>query len=390
MSLRIPQSAIILALTVALSFAVIRYFTYAPTPTVRLHTVGGGTVEARVANTRVGTVKACRRSLLAPAIGGEVASLNVREGDSVEQGQILLEIWNEDNKARLELARVQLEAAEARVREACSMAKGAQRESTRLEKLLEDRLVSEEIADQSRTEAEARQASCEAARSNARVSQAQIAVEQSNLERTIVRAPYDGVIAEVNAELGGYVTPSPPGIPTLPAIDLLDMSCMYITAPIDEVDAPPIRLDMPACVSLDAFPEKRCNAYVRRVSSYVLDTEKQARTVEVEIALDDPADLRGLLPGYSADIEILLESREAKVRIPATAIREGNQVLVFDEITGQLSPREITTGISNWEYIEVLNGLQPGERILASAGESGIEPGQRVLPAADSDHSDGE
>ena len=390
MSLRIPRSAVIIALALALSFAVYRYLTYTPTPEVRLHTVGGGLVENRVANTRVGTVKACRRSLLAPAIGGEVASLNVREGDYVEQGQILLEIWNEDNKARLELARVQLEAAEARVREACSMAKGAQRESTRLEKLLEDRLVSEEIADQSRTAAEARQASCEAARSNARVSQAQIAVEQSNLERTIVRAPYDGVIAEVNAELGGYVTPSPPGIPTLPAIDLLDMSCMYITAPIDEVDAPPIRLAMPACVSLDAFPEKRCKAYVRRVSPYVLDTEKQARTVEVEIALDDPADLRGLLPGYSADIEILLESREAKVRIPATAIREGNQVLVFDEITSQLSPREITTGISNWEYIEVLNGLQPGERILASAGESGIEPGQRVLPAADSDHSDGE
>lgn len=389
MPLRIPGKILIIALVLLLGLALYAYLTFTPIPEVKLYTVSGGLVENRVANTRVGTVKACRRSLLAPAIGGEVARLNIREGDAVKAGQVLMEIWNEDSKARLDLARIQLEAAEARVREACSMAKGALRESRRLEKLLGEHLVSEEVVDRAGTEAETYQASCEAARSTARVSAAQIAVEESNLERTIVKAPYDGVIAEINAELGGYVTPSPPGIPTLPAIDLLDLSCLYVTAPIDEVDAPPVRLGMPVCVSLDAFAEKRCNATVRRISPYILDTEKQARTVEVEVALDAPEDLHGLLPGYSADIEILLESREARVRIPATALSEGKYVLVYEEVASRLIQREITTGIANWEFVEVLSGLQPGERILAAAGDAEIGANQRVRPTIEGAAAEG-
>lgn len=389
MPLRIPGKILIIALVLLLGLALYAYLTFTPIPEVRLHTVSSGLVENRVANTRVGTVKACRRSLLAPAIGGEVARLNIREGDAVKAGQVLLEVWNEDSKARLDLARIQLDAAEARVREACSVAKGALREATRLEKLLSEHLVSEEVVDRAGTEAETYQASCEAARSTARVSVAQIAVEESNLERTIVKAPYDGVIAEINAELGGYVTPSPPGIPTLPAIDLLDLSCLYVTAPIDEVDAPPVRLGMPVCVSLDAFAEKNCNATVRRISPYILDTEKQARTVEVEVALADPEDHRGLLPGYSADIEILLESREARTRIPATALNEGKYVLVYDEAAGRLVQREIMTGIANWEYVEVLSGLQPGERILAAVGEAEIEADQRVRPTIEGAAAEG-
>ena len=62
----------------------------------------------------------------------------------------------------------------------------------------------------------------------------------------MLTAPFDGVVAEVNAELGEYVTPSPPGIPTPPAVDLIDDRCLYVTAPIDEVDAPEIRTGMPA------------------------------------------------------------------------------------------------------------------------------------------------
>lgn len=87
-----------------------------------------------------------------------------------------------------------------------------------------------------------------------------------------------------------------------------------MSAPIDEVDAPQVKVGMSACVSLDAFAEKRCSGTVSRIAPYVLEKEKQARTVEVK--LSDIKDLQELLPGYSADIEVLLASKERALRVP--------------------------------------------------------------------------
>jgi HlyD family secretion protein len=116
---------------------------------------------------------------------------------------------------------------------------------------------------------------------------------------------------------------------------------------------------------------------VRRVAPYVLDLEKQARTVEIEAEIDDP-DKRGLLPGYSADVEVVLESREAALRIPTAVIRDGRFVYVFDAGTGTVEERAIEIGISNWEFSEIVNGLREGEQIITSIDRAGVEPGARV------------
>lgn len=362
-------------IVIAALIALVWYLTRPEPVTVTLHTVERGRVEKTVANTRVGTVKACRRSMVAPAIGGEVSRLPVKEGDSVESGDVLLELWNEDIRAKLKLARAEKVAADARIREACSLAAGAERDVNRLRRLSKDKLVSEDEVDKAQTDYEAKNAACIGARAQSRVKEAQIAVTQSALDHTIIKSPFSGTIAEVNAELGEYVTPSPPGIPTLPALDLIDTSCLYVSAPIDEVDAPPIERGMSACVRLDAFPERRCNGTVRRIAPYVLDVEKQARTVEVEVELTKPEDLDGLLPGYSADIEIYLDVREDVVRIPTEAVLEGYRVYVFDEETGYLSEREFEPGIANWNYTEVLSGLQVGDRVVLSVGREGVKAG---------------
>jgi HlyD family secretion protein len=86
---------------------------------------------------------------------------------------------------------------------------------------------------------------------------AKLDVIRANLEKTRLIAPFDGVIAQINGELNEYLTPSPPGIATLPAVDLIDNSCFYVEAPIDEVDAPSIRLGMSARVSLDSYGKRR-------------------------------------------------------------------------------------------------------------------------------------
>ena len=365
---------------VALGVTAARQFMKKEPIAVILAPVERGEVQATISNTRAGTVKACRRARLAPATGGQVARLSVREGDKVDQGQILMIIWNEDLEARVQLAASEELAAGARVQEACLNAEVAQREAERQQRLASKRLVSEEIVDRATTEAKAREAGCQAARAAREVSRASTAASRADLARTVLRAPFDGIVAEVNAELGEFVTPSPPGIPTPPAVDLIDYPCLYVTAPIDEVDAPAIRTGMPACVSLDAFPERRCQARVRRIAPYVLDVEKQARTVEVEVEFASEKDSDGLLPGYTADVEVVLERRDNVLRVPTETVLEESRVLVYREVDGILESRQFEAGISNWRYTEVLSGLDEGERVVVSVDREGVEAGIEVTP----------
>lgn len=342
---------------------------------VKIHRLVEGEVKSTVANTRVGTIKACRRSYLAPATGGQVAKLHVREGDKIKQDQLLLEVWNQDLKAQVELQRAQIRVDKAEAEQACLLAAGAKREAVRLAKLRRsNQLVSEEQVDIAATDAAAKQAFCQASKQRIAVSQARLHIAQAAVERTLVVAPFNGVVAEINAELGEFVTPSPPGIPTLPPIDLLDVSCLYVSAPIDEVDAPKIETGMRACVSLDAFEEKRCSGSVTRIAPYVLEKEKQARTVEVEVKLTAAEDLAALLPGYSADIEVLIAFKEKALRVPTEAVLEHNRVwLLTDE--GVLEERSFQPGLSNWSYTEVLSGLQVGDKIVLSIGQEGVAAG---------------
>jgi HlyD family secretion protein len=313
-------------------------------------------------------------------VGGKVARLPVREGDRVEAGQVLLEIWNDDLEAQVQLASSEAASAQARADEACLMAAVAEREAQRQLGLRKKALTSEEATDRSVTDAKARAAACRAARAGTEVSQARLAVAQADVARTILTAPFAGVVAKLNAELGEFITPSPPGIPTPPAVDLIDDRCLYVSAPIDEVDAPSIRVNMEACVSLDAFPARRCHARVRRVAPYVLEQEKQARTVEVEVELTDPKDLEGLLVGYSADIEVTLAAHDNVLRLPTEAVLEGYRVLVYREQDGRLEERTFVPGLSNWRFTEVTSGLEAGERVVLSVGREGIQAGAYVVP----------
>ena len=377
--LRITLRLLVVLAVVAGVVLAVRHFTRPPPVAVVVAPVERGEVQATVSNTRAGTVRACRRAHLAPATGGQVARLSVREGDEVDAGQILMVIWNEDLEARVQLAASEELAASARVQEACLNADVAKREADRQQRLASRKLVSEEVVDRATTEAKAREAACQAARAAREVARASTSAARADLARTVLTAPFAGVVAEVNAELGEYVTPSPPGIPTPPAVDLIDSRCLYVTAPIDEVDAPEIRTGMPACVSLDAFPDRRCRARVRRIAPYVLDVEKQARTVEVEVEFEAEAEGTGLLPGYTADVEVIIESRDNVLRVPTETVLEDSQVLVYRESDGTLELRKFESGVSNWRYTEVRSGLEEGERVVVSVDREGVEAGAQVV-----------
>ncbi len=372
---RIAIIAVVILVVAAAAWALTR-----PKPVkVTLLTVDRGAVAATVANTRAGTVDACRRAGLSPALGGKIALLPVKNGDVVEEGELLLELWNDDIKAELELSRRDAHASRSRAREVCVTADVAKRDAERLMKLHDQRLTSEEAADQAQGKAESSAAGCTAAEDATRVADAKVDVTRAQLERSQLRAPFAGVIGEINGELGEFVTPSPVGIPTPPTVDLIDATCLYISAPIDEVDAPRIKAGLPARISLDAFPNRSFPGHVRRVAPYVLDQEKQARTVEIEAEFDNAAEA-GLLAGYSADVEVVLDQRDAVLRVPTAVILPNKSVYVLDAATNKLAARTIETGVANWEYTEIVRGLAEGDRVVSSIDRDGVADGAAAVP----------
>lgn len=361
--------------------ATIGYYTRAKPLPVSLWTVEPGIVEATVSNNRAGTVKACRRAKMSPPAGGQISQLKVKKGERVVAGQVLLELWHKDLHAQEELAQEQLRTTGSRAKEVCAMAEAAQREAERAVQLREQGFISSQQLDRSQTDARARQASCEAAKGEVEQSSARIAVARAGLDRMTLRAPFSGIVADISGELGEYATPSPPGIPTLPAIDLIDDSCLFVSAPIDEVDASVVKVGQSSRITLDAIKGKKFAGKVQRIAPYVIELEKQARTVEVEVAFTELPREENLLVGYSADIEIVYKAREQVLRIPTQHLMEGKKVLVYKP-EGVLEERIVTTGLANWEFTEIVSGLKQGEQIVSSLDRTGVKGGVKAKPEA--------
>lgn len=358
-----------------LSYAV--WFATRPKPIeVELATIIRGTVESTVVNTRAGTIKACRRAKLAPATGGQIIKLEVKEGERVKQGQMLLEIWNSELTAKLELAQQQMLTAEKRRREACIIADNAHRQSRRIRQLVAKNFVSQERSDDADAKALARQASCDALTTDVKRAQAQIQVVQSGLERTVLTAPFAGIVARITGEIGEYATPSPPGIATPPVIDLIDDTCLYVSAPMDEIDAPKLKTGQFTRITLDALPGQVFTGKIRRIAPYVTEVEKQARTVDVEVDFDEPPNLL-LLVGYSADVEAVIDRHDDVLRVPAQAIRQKNKVLVLGA-DSKLEERSVETGLTNWAFTEVINGLEAGDQVFLTSDQDDVKAGTQV------------
>lgn len=359
--------------------AALRFTVLAPEPVaVTVTEVGRGPVEETVTNTRAGTVRARRRAKLSPEVGGLVVALPHREGERVEAGDVLLRLEPRLPAAETELAVRELRAAEARRDEACLAAELARREQRRLERLAEDGIVSEDAYDQAVTAAEASEAGCRAARADVERAESAVGVARTRVEQTVLRAPFAGVVANVDSEVGEWITPAPPAVPVPPVLDLIDPSSIYVSAPMDEVDAAVLEPGLPARITVDSLPGRELPGTVRRVAPYVEDVQEQNRTVEIEAEIDDPEVAARLLPGTSADVEVILEVREDVLRIPTGALVEGERVLLVGE-DGVLKARPVKTGLSNWDWTEVVEGLEAGERVVTSLDRTGVEPGAEVV-----------
>lgn len=361
----------------SLLVALVYFLSRPKRPEVHLVELSLGLVENSVSNTRAGTVKACQRSKLSLPIGGQIAELYVQEGQEVSEGQLLMSLWNDDRRAQVEQAKATASALVKERQSICIGSTSDRHESERLTALLDKKLVSSERADLALAKSNSSAAACEAAKARIAQAKASVKLAEAVLAQTYLHAPFAGRVAEVTGELGEFSTPSPPGVQTPPAIDLLTDDCHYISAPIDEVDASQVAVGMPVRVTMDAFRERNFPAVVRRISTYVLDLEKQARTVEVEAELDSDEQMPVLLAGYSADMDIILDAKSSALRVPTEMLVDEKFVLMVNQ-DGRVERRELVLGLSNWHFSEVISGALEGDRIIGNIGTQAVVDGAEV------------
>ncbi|MBW2268932.1 MAG: efflux RND transporter periplasmic adaptor subunit [Deltaproteobacteria bacterium] len=365
-----------------LAGVVLRYTVFAPDALeVRVTPVERGVVESTVTNSKAGTVKARRRSRIAAEIGGRVVAIVHREGARVEDGEVIVRLNDTTQVAQLELAREGMAVARARRQEACLRRDRAQRELERNRKLAESNVLSEDRLDALEYSYDSARVTCDGARAELAQAAAQVRSAEAELAKTLIHAPFAGVVAELNVEVGEWVTPSPPLLTSPAVVDLIDPESIYVAAPMDEVDSGAIRVGLPVKLTVDSRPDEVFAGRVSRVAPYVLDIEAQNRTLEIEVEIAGRVSGEALLPGTSADVEVVLETREEVLRVPTSALLQNQRVLVL--ANGKLEERSIDLGLRNWRYAEVRAGVAEGEAVVVSLDDVGIEAGARAVVAPD-------
>ncbi|MBW1843426.1 MAG: efflux RND transporter periplasmic adaptor subunit, partial [Deltaproteobacteria bacterium] len=234
----------------------------APEPIpVKTTVVSRGIIDSTITNSKAGTIRARQRAHLSTEIGGRVVEITHREGGVVAQGVLLL-LLNDSTLRAQETQTVEaIRASDAHYQEMCITRDKARREYDRKRKLAAQNIVSEDLLDQLLHVYQAARAGCDAADAERQKVRASRAGAAADLDKVSIYAPFSGVIAEVNVEVGEWVTPSPAGI-----IDLINRESLYISAPMDEIDSGRIELGLPVRVTVDSRPDETFLGKVTRVA----------------------------------------------------------------------------------------------------------------------------
>ena len=345
---------------------------------VQVATVTRGAVEQTVTNSRAGTVKARRRAKLSPQEGGRVVALPKRKGDRVQAGDVLLELDASVQRARLDLAQPRARRRRGRAGARCLVADRAARELARNRGLAKQGIVSTDLLDQVESAARTAAAACDAPpRPTPRARRRASSSRERQLDYTTLRAPFDGVIADLSIEVGEWSTPSPPVIQVPPVIDVIDPSSIYVSAPMDEVDSARLRAGAPRAgrhrlvpgpaLSRPRRARRRLRAR-RRGAEPDASRSRSSSTTRPSRRRCCPAP-RPTSRWSSRRAPTCCASRRRRCS-------RATSVLVVDGRT--LAERPVEVGLRNWDVTEVRSGLAEGDRVVVSLDRAEVKAGRPV------------
>ena len=347
------------------------------------------TVSARAAGTQAavlnasGYVVARRRATVSSKITGKVVEVDVEEGKNVVQGQVLAKLDDSTPRAALALAEAQAEAARRTLRENEVRLDQARLNERRAAQLLKERIVSQSQLDDAKAEADSIDARIGALREQIRVAERQIEVQQTDLANYVIRAPFSGVAISKDAQPGEMVSPvSAGGGFTRTGIStIVDMHSLEIEVDVNESYISRVTPGQDVDAVLDAYPDWHIPA---RVITLVPTADRQKATVLVRLAFKqlDPR----ILPDMAIKVTFLREgdatataAAQPTALVPRPAIKTvGEDNYAFVVRGDAVERRAVRLGGTDGDRVEVLAGLQSGDRVVVSPPPA-LADGSRVI-----------
>jgi RND family efflux transporter MFP subunit len=336
--------------------------------TVTMRPVGA---QAAVLNAS-GYVTARRRATVSSKITGKVVEVNVEEGRRVAEGQVLARLDDSSSRAALALAQAQAEAARRALRENEVRLAQAQLNQRRTAQLLQERIASQSQLDDAKAESDSIEARVAALQEQIRVAERQIEVQEAELANYVIRAPFSGIAISKDAQAGEMVSPvtAGGGFTRTGICTIVDMNSLEIEVDVNESYISRVNPGQDADAVLDAYPDWHVPA---RVITLVPTADRQKATVLVRLAFKklDPR----ILPDMAIKVTFLREGddttatdgRQPVSLVPRPAIKTvGADNFAFVVRGDAVERRAIRVGGTDGDRIEVLAGLQPGERVVLS------------------------
>jgi len=323
-----------------------------------------------------GYVTARRQATVSAKITGKVREVRIEEGQRVAVGEILATLDDSEALVEVELRRAQVAAARAQQTEAEASSANADREYKRQQELEQLKLTSASALDASRTQAEALRARASRQKSSVRVAQESLRAAEVQLDNTIVRAPFAGVVTVKAAQPGEMISPVSAGGGSIRTGigTIVDMDSLEIQVDVSEAYINRVQPGQNVEAELNAYPEWRIPA---EVIAIVPTADRSKATVKVRIALGtkDPR----IVPEMGVRVAFL-ESRPADsnapppprgVLVPAEAIRQDeSKDIVFLMRDGRAERRAVTLGGSLGESRQVQAGVSAGDTVIVQAPQT--------------------
>ncbi len=306
-----------------------------------------------------------RKAALSSKATGRLEWLGVLEGSHVRQGEVVARLENRDVSASLAQARANVRVAQANLEQGQAELTDAEAAFRRSGELLARQFIASATYDAAQARLNKARASISSLRAAIAAAAANAQAAQVALDQTVIRAPFDGVILTKSANVGDNITPFSSAADSKGAVvTIADMDTLEVEADVSEANLSKIRVDQPAEIQLDAFPELRLAGTVSRMVPTV-DRSKATLLVKVRFAERDSR----VLPDMSAKVAFLSQAVPAAERQPVTALpaaaivtREGRQ-LAFVVEGDKLREAAVSSGRKIGELLEV-RGLKAGDKVV--------------------------
>ena len=317
-----------------------------------------------------GYVTARRVATVSSKVSGKVVEVLVEEGMKVEAGQILARLDSSNAEKSLQLAEAQWESARKALDETKANLEQAEREFRRTTQLAADKIASQ--ADLDRTEAEAKSLRARLAKQTADVSVAEreVAVWKQQLDDTIIRAPFAGIVTSKNAQPGEMISPMSAGggFTRTGICTVVDMSSLEIEVDVSESYINRVEPGQPVEATLDSYPEWKIPA---KVIAIIPTADRQKATVKVRVAFEklDPRVLpdMGVKVAFQSAGQSGIEAAatKRKIVIPKAALRQRDgKDVVWIVRNGRVERQVVTLGAAAGDEVTIAAGLNGGDRIV--------------------------